>query len=302
MAGGASVCETRQALRRGKKTSGPPEYSDTPGAVGSNGFMRIACKAVVVMLMLAAAALGSQAAGAQGVEPGRARQGDAEQLFALANLERMHAGLGELKWDAALAEAARRHCLLMAREGPIAHRYGGEQSLTERAAAAGAHFSLIEENVAVGPTADAINEEWMHSPGHRANLMNPHIDRIGAAVVAARGTLYAVADYSTAVQQLSRTQIEAQVANLIKVSGVRIVDNPTQARQACETDEGMPPSRPGMQPRFLMRWQASSLNELPKALTQKLASGQYRMASVGSCRPEGTQDSFSAYRVAVLLY
>lgn len=257
---------------------------------------------MALILVLGAALPGSRAANAQNVQSGRVRTGDAEQLFALANLERMHAGRGELKWDPALAEAARRHCLLMAQEGPIAHRYGGEQSLTERAAAAGAHFSLIEENVAVGPSADAINEEWMHSPGHRANLLNPNIDRIGAAVVAARGTLYAVADYSTAVQQLSRTQIEAQVANLIKVSGVSILDNPTQARQACETDEGMPPSRPGMQPRFLMRWQASTLSELPKALTQKLASGQYRSASVGSCRPEGTRDSFSAYRVAVLLY
>lgn len=232
----------------------------------------------------------------------RARPGDAEQLFALANLERMHAGLGALKWDPALAEAARQHCLLMAKEGPIAHRYGGEPSLTERAAAAGAHFSLIEENVAVGPSSDAINEEWMHSPPHRANLLNGSVNRIGTAVVAARGTLYAVEDFSTAVQQLSRTQIEARVADLIKVSGVSILPNPEQAREACETDEGMPPSRPGMRPQFLMRWQSSSLNELPKVLAQKLATGRYRSASVGSCRPEGAQDSFSAYRVAVLLY
>lgn len=264
--------------------------------------MKIAHWAVALILTFGAVALGNPTAGAQSLQSGRVHQGDAEQLFALANLERMRAGVGELKWDPALAEAARRHCLLMAKEGPIAHRYGGEQSLTERAAAAGAHFSLIEENVAVGPSADAINEEWMHSPGHRANLLNPKIDRVGAAVVAARGTLYAVADYSTAVQQLSRSEIEAQVGSLIKVSGVRILDNPSQARQACETDEGMPPSRPGMQPRFLMRWQASNLSELPRALTQKLASGQYRSASVGSCRPEGTRDSFSAYRVAVLLY
>jgi uncharacterized protein YkwD len=50
-----------------------------------------------------------------------------------------------------LAAAARRHCLRMAAEGPISHRYEGEPDLSERAAQAGAHFSLIEENVAVGP-------------------------------------------------------------------------------------------------------------------------------------------------------
>lgn len=235
-------------------------------------------------------------------QTGRVRQGDAEQLFALANLSRMHAGVAPLKWDEALADAARKHCLRMAQEGEIAHRYGGEASLTERAAAAGAHFSLIEENVAVGPSADSINEEWMHSPPHRANMLNPHVDRIGTAIVAARGTLYAVEDFSADVQQLSRSQIEARVADQIRVSGVAILPDPTQAREACTTDQGMPPARPGMQPRFLMRWQSSTLDVLPKVLTQKLASGQYRKASVGSCKAEGAADSFSAYRIAVLLY
>ena len=255
---------------------------------------------VCAAALLCPAARGQYARSEQ--QSGRARLSDAEQLFALANLARIHAGLSPLKWDPALAEAARRHCLRMAQEGPIAHRYGGEPSLTERAAAVGAHFSLIEENVAVGPSANSIHEEWMHSPPHRANMLNPNVDRIGTAIVAARGTLYAVADFSAAVRQLSRSQIEGQVADLIRVSGVAIVPNPVQAREACETDEGMPPAKPGMQPLFLMRWQSSSLDVLPKVLTEKLASGRYRRASVGSCRPEGAQDSFSAYRVAVVLY
>jgi uncharacterized protein YkwD len=272
------------------------------GVVGCNEGMTISYKAMTLVLMLGAAMLTGSSARAQDMQAGRVRIEDAEQLFALANLERMHAGLGVLKWDPALAEAAQRHCLRMAKEGPIAHRYGGEQSLTERAAAAGAHFSLIEENVAVGPTADAINEEWMHSPPHRANLLNPSVNRIGTAVVAARGTLYAVADFTTAVQELTRAQIEARVADLIRVSGVAILSNPTQARQACETDQGMPPPRAGMQPRFLMRWQSPNLDALPKVLSQKLASGQFRSAAVGSCAPEGPRDSFTAYRVAVVIY
>ena len=108
-------------------------------------------------------------------------------------------GAGPLQWDPALAEAARQHCLRMAAEGPISHRYGGEPDLTERAGQAGAHFSLIEENVAIGPSPAAIHDEWMHSPGHRTNLLNPQVDRVGMAVVASRGVLYAVADYAKAV-------------------------------------------------------------------------------------------------------
>ncbi|HSS14497.1 MAG TPA: CAP domain-containing protein, partial [Rhizomicrobium sp.] len=120
----------------------------------------------------------------------------AEQIFALANQARAQAGVGRLEWDAALAEAALNHCRRMAQEGPIAHRYGGEPDVATRAADAGARFGVIEENVAVGPSAEGIHEEWMNSPGHRSNLLSPDVDRVGVAVVASRGVLYAVADYA----------------------------------------------------------------------------------------------------------
>jgi hypothetical protein len=190
----------------------------------------------------------------------------------------------------------------MAAEGPIAHQYSGEADLTTRTAEAGAHFSLIEENVAVGPSADAIHEAWMHSPGHRANLMSPDVDRVGVAVVAARGILYAVADYSRGVELLSAAQVEAQVAALVRVSGVAILSDPSVARAACATDEGMPRVEGREMPRFVMRWQAGDLTQLPQALVGKLASGDYRQAAVGSCPAQGVQGSFTAYRVAVILY
>ena len=128
----------------------------------------------------------------------------AQQLLVLANQTRANAGVGALQWDDALAAAARDHCLRMAAEGQIAHRYGGEDDLSTRAGKAGAHFDLIEENVAVGPNAAEIHDEWMHSPGHRANLLNGEVNRVGIAVVAARGVFYATADYARGVQALTQ--------------------------------------------------------------------------------------------------
>jgi len=230
------------------------------------------------------------------------RQAEARQIFALANEARIQAEMGRLDWDPALAAAALKHCERMAAEGPISHQYNGEQDLATRTAEAGAHFSVIEENVAIGPSADAIHEEWMHSPGHRANLLSPDVDRVGIAVVAARGVLYAVADYSRGVEPLSATQVEARVAALIRVSGVAILRDPSVARAACATDEGMPRAESGEMPRFVMRWQAGDLTELPQALRDKLASGDYRQAAVGSCPAQVTEGSFTAFRVAVILY
>jgi hypothetical protein len=147
-----------------------------------------------------------------------------------------------------------------------------------------------------------IHDEWMHSPGHRSNLLNPEIDRVGVAVVESRGVLYAVADYSRVVQSLSAPQVEERVAARIRESGVSIVADPALARRACTTDGGMPRSTAGAMPGFVMRWQGPDLTELPKSLVERLDSGRYRRAAVGSCPAEGLEGSFTAYRLAVLLY
>ena len=247
--------------------------------------------------------LGFLSASARGQQPiGHVVQGAAEQLMALANQSRAEQGLGKLQWEEGLAAAARDHCLRMAAEGPIAHRYGGEDDLSTRAGKAGAHFDLIEENVAIGPNAAAIHDEWMHSPPHRANLLNGDINRVGISVVAARGVLYATADYARGVQALTRDQVEARVASLVQVSGLTLLPNHEQARAACASsgELSIVPGQPA--PGFMMRWQDSELKQLPQPLTEKLASGQYRKAAIGSCPPRDVEGQFTAYRVTVLLY
>lgn len=249
---------------------------------------------------MALAAFGPQAAAQQ---DGADMRTQVEQIFALANQARRQAGVGPVHWDANLAAAALAHCQRMVEEGPISHRYGGEDDLGVRAAKAGAHFSLIEENVAIGPSGPAIHEEWMNSPGHRDNLLNPDIDSIGVAVIAGRGTLYAVADYSRSVQSLTGAQIEERVASMIRPAGVTILRDNSLARAACATDNGMPRAASGQpQPMFVMRWQDSDVSHLPQALISKLRTGAYHSAEVGSCPAENVDGAFTAYRLAVLLY
>ncbi len=228
-------------------------------------------------------------------------RGAVEQIFALGNQARAQAGVAKLAWDPALAAAALQHCRRMAAEGPISHRYGGEPDLTSRAAQAGAHFSVIEENVAVGPSPSAIHQAWMQSPGHRENLLNPEVDHVGISVVYSRGVLYAVADFSTAVQNLSPTQVEARVAALIRVSGVSILSDPKLARSACTSDDDLLRS-PGARPAWMIRWQNSDLSHLPRDLVNQLRSGRFRQAAIGSCPAQDDGGAFTSYRVAVLLY
>jgi len=227
-------------------------------------------------------------------------QPEAWLIVQLANQARAQAGAGPLKWDPALALAARQHCLLMAADSSISHQYPGEQDVSARAAQAGAHFSLIEENVAIASTPAAIHDAWMHSPGHRSNLLNPQVDHVGVAVVAGRHGLYAVADYERAVPVLTQAQIEAQVAGLLH--GVAILPDATLARSSCAAEGALPRPASGPRPHFAMFWEDAQLTKLPESLVSALDSGQYHQAAVGSCSPQGQETTFTDYRIAVLLY
>lgn len=243
--------------------------------------------------------LGLNAAAQQGTSPQPAK---AEQLFAMANATRAQQGRGRLVWDQALADAAMKHCMRMVVEGPLSHRYGGEPDLSSRAADAGAHFSLIEENIAIGPYPGSIHQGWLESPGHRENLLNPEIDRVGIAVVAARGVLFAVADYARGVPVLSQSQVEGRVGALLRAHGVSLIRDNSEARSACRLDKGLPSNGGGNTPSFVMRWQDANIDQLPPRLVESLSSGRYHRASVGTCQPRGAEGSFTVYRIAVLLY
>ena len=124
---------------------------------------------------------------------------DAErQLFNSVNQERKAHGLSPLKYDEALATAARAHAQRMAEQGTISHQLPGEPSLLTRARAAGAHFSWISENVDEGPNASAIHQSFMKSPQHRANILDTDMDSAGIGVAERNGQLYAVEDFSKA--------------------------------------------------------------------------------------------------------
>jgi hypothetical protein len=254
------------------------------------------------ILSLAALLLCASAFVSAGAQERQDLQPEARQLMALANQARAAAGAPPLRWDSALAEAARKHTLRMVAEGPIAHQYPGELNVSERAGLTGAHFDLIEENVAVGPAPTAIHDAWMVSKAHRENMLNLEVDRVGIAVVASRGVLYATADYSRGVQALTPVEVESRVTELIQSAGVKVLADRSLARAACIMDNGMPGSASTTQPSFIMRWEGSDVNHLPKNLVDRLGSRQFPEASVGSCDAHGDNGTFTSYRIAVLLY
>src|SRR3984885_14536795 len=155
-------------------------------------------------------------AGTMAVPPVLAQQPAEQQVMDLANADRAQQGLPPLKWDPALAQAAAEHAQLMAQQPALSHQYPGEPDLVARTAAAGAHFRSIAENVALAPTPQALEQEWMHSAPHRANILNPTMNTIGIGLVRRGGNYYAVEDFADGVAGLGPEQIEQKLGQLLQ--------------------------------------------------------------------------------------
>jgi hypothetical protein len=227
----------------------------------------------------------------------------AEQfLLAAANQDRVARGLQPLRLDPTLAEAALAHAREMAAHRDISHQFPGEPKLSERGANAGARFSLISENVAEAPVAAMIHDLWMHSEGHRKNLLDPGVDAVGISVIVRDHEYYAVEDFADIVQPLSFNAQESAVAGLLTKSGMQIANGKVMsekdARATCSMPAGYVGSR---QPWYIMRYTAHSIAQLPAQLESRLSTGKYHQAVVGACA-ENTSTPFTAYNIAVLLY
>jgi hypothetical protein len=207
-------------------------------------------------------------------------------------------GLAPLKWSDALAEAARQHALRMAQQNTLSHQLPGEPPLTDRASRAGARFQILAENVAEGPSAQTIHQMWMHSPPHRANLLDRQLDSVGIAVAVRNGTLFAVEDFSLAAGSMSIREQEKTVEEQLQKRGLRLLDQVEDARRSCVLDNGYAGSR---EPSFIVHYAAPDLRELPDLLAQRIETGKYHSAVVGAC-PSNAKTGLSMYRIAVLLF
>ena len=227
----------------------------------------------------------------------------AEQLLLTqANQDRSQHSLPQLKRDPMLAQAALFHAYKMAEHANISHGFPGEPDLSERGASAGVRFSLITENVAEAGEPTIIHEMWMHSEGHRANLLDPEVNVVGIAVVTREHEVYAVEDFASTVETLSLNEQESAIATLLSTTGLTVGNTSPEtlanARQTCGMSSGYAGLR---QPWFIMRYTASRLDQLPQQIKSRLTTGKYHQAVVGACSPT-EPSAFSSYNIAILLY
>src|SRR5215472_4920401 len=161
-------------------------------------------KRIIVSIVVQALALVGMAQAPQPPEP-------EQQLLALLNLERRHAHLAVLRWDAKMAEAAQAHSRRLADHRALSHQFAGEPELTHRVGETGARFSAVAENVAVADDAEEAHLALMNSPGHRANILDPQYNVVGIAAAKAGNHLYVTEDFARVVPSYSQREFREGV-------------------------------------------------------------------------------------------
>ncbi|MEU0691449.1 CAP domain-containing protein [Streptomyces uncialis] len=109
--------------------------------------------------------------------------GAVREVAALVNTERNANGCKDITTDARLNRAAEGHSRDMAERDYFDHTSPDGRGVGDRVTAAGYEWSAVGENIAVGqPTAVAVVEAWLESPGHRANILNCDYTQMGLGV------------------------------------------------------------------------------------------------------------------------
>ena len=141
--------------------------------------------------------IGSACAITLGAEPLAALYGPSARVFDQVNRVREAHHLTALRASSELAQVAQRHVEDMVRRGYVAHVNPDGRNPLERVQAAGIEgMRLLAENIGTSSVRSdrvaEVIEEWLHSPLHRENVLNPAFNTtgVGAAEAPDGRTIY----------------------------------------------------------------------------------------------------------------
>ena len=114
------------------------------------------------------------------------------QVLNLVNSERAAQGLMALQKDSRLAALAQQKAEDMAKNQYFSHTSPTYGSAFDMLKAAGYSYKTAGENIAMGQkSAASVMDGWMHSSGHRANILHTSYEKIGVGyAVSADGMPY----------------------------------------------------------------------------------------------------------------
>jgi uncharacterized protein YkwD len=154
-----------------------------------------------------------------------------QNIVSLTNDSRKTYGLQSLAYNELLAKSAQAKANDMLARGYFSHNTPDGKAPWTFIQAAGYNYIMAGENLAVNFTeAENVEEAWMNSPGHKANILNKNFEEIGIGI--AQGTyqghnaIFVVQMFGTPVEQkvtLSESPTLVQVETVPPPAPVKLV-------------------------------------------------------------------------------
>ncbi len=232
------------------------------------------------------------------------------QLLEMANRERAKAGLLPLQLDDRLAQAARQHGAAMAAQRKLSHQLSGEPSLARRLAAnTKTQLDQEGENVAFAGSLDQAQDSLMHSPPHRANLLNAGYNVAGFSVVRSGSLLYVTQDFGHSLPRHSDEEAEVLVGrgvDRIRAQGrlpvLQRMDGAKAAASACAMAEADSLRAPAPTARVVLRYTAAQPQILPANAAQVIKDRSVGSFAAGACFARSRTYPTGVYWVTLLFY
>ncbi|HTM87444.1 MAG TPA: CAP domain-containing protein [Terriglobales bacterium] len=232
------------------------------------------------------------------------------RLLDLANRDRMKAGLAPLQKDEGLTRAAREHATAMAAQQKLSHQLAGEPSLVHRLAAnSKTHLDQTGENVAFAGSVDQAQDNLMHSPPHRANLLNAGYNVAGFSVVRRGSLLYVTQDFGHSLPSRSDAEAEVLVARSVdrvraqsRLPGLERMERKEAASMACAMAEADSLRTPGPRARAVLRYTTSEPGLVPESAAGVIKERSLAAFAAGSCYARTPTYPTGVYWVALLFY
>ncbi len=236
-----------------------------------------------------------------------------QQLVQLINQERASQGIPQLTVDQRLTQAARKHTSLMVEHKALSHQFDGEATTAVRFADENLRSNQQAENVGSGGDVTSTHQGFMHSPAHRANLLDPNYNVVGVGVIRSGDYVYVTEDFAHRLKEYSEPEADAILQKAIETyATARGMPAPVRKPQAqlrhmaCDMalDDSLQSKKvselPGVQAAAV--WTAIAPDKLPGSAKDLLSHPMSSGYSLGACFAPSVSQPGGVYWVLMIVY
>ncbi|MFY9586956.1 MAG: CAP domain-containing protein [Actinomycetota bacterium] len=164
-------------------------------------------------------------------------------FYSATNAERASRGVKKLALYSDLTSNARHHSQDMANDGTIYHN-------SHLGSEIGGNWWALGENVGMGPDCNSIQNAFMSSPGHKANILDTDYNQVGVGVVIKDETVYVTVVFAGRKSTSSTTTTTVRRTTTTRTTTARRTTTTRRATPTVAAAKPKPKPKPAPKPVF----------------------------------------------------